>query len=186
MFLGHPAPVISGSRGQLSPAYLPRLQGRAISPPRRAGGSSRHSCAQDASLTASAAYFRYSSRFAIGAVHRARVNPVMRCDRSRFRAYACDCSRIGLSRRNAFIPSVFLAGRRMIPCRAHFAVNTRLGTTTRMGWNCQTTLPLGSGQSGATAWRGRQLEGMDDGGHAGRAPGIATSVRCDRADPSIR
>jgi hypothetical protein len=71
----------------------------------------------DASLTASAAYFRYSSGFAIEAVHRARANPVMRCDRSRFPACTCDCSRIGLSsemRRNASCPSRFLVRRRII------------------------------------------------------------------------
>jgi hypothetical protein len=48
-------------------------------------------------LTASVAYFRYSSCFTMSAVHGARANPAMRCDRSRFRACPCDCSRIGMS-----------------------------------------------------------------------------------------
>ena len=47
--------------------------------------------------------------------------------------------------------------------RYHFAVRTQLGTTTRTGRKCQTTLPLGttpSDHSGGTS------DGMDDGGQA--------------------
>ena len=48
--------------------------------------------------------------------------------------------------------------------RYHFAVSTQLGTTTRTGRKCQTTLPLGTTPS--ESFGRYQHDGMDDGGQA--------------------
>ena len=63
--------------------------------------------------------------------------------------------------------------------RYHFAVSTQLGTTTRTGRKCQTTLPSGlrhPNHSGGTARRGTQLDGMDDGGQAGPSHCVANPL----------